>query len=235
MKEALKLALEALQWSKPHEDAVITHGEAITAIKAALAQDETSSSRGEQEPVAWMLIQGRHEELSHWPLDDGEISRGWEQYPLYTTPPQRTEERNFCPRCGKRTADLTVIHTCTPPQPEQEPVAWMYVNTDGECEQIEYGEPFDDPFVTPLYSTPPASVNEAPQEQQSCDRRTWGKPWVSLTDEQKDILNFLFGLRAIDDVWFGDKHPTERGQYWWRNRLRKAFQEAAHSIKEKNT
>jgi hypothetical protein len=24
-------------------------------------------------------------------------------------------ERNFCPRCGKRTADLTVIHTCTPP------------------------------------------------------------------------------------------------------------------------
>jgi hypothetical protein len=29
---------------------------------------------------------------------------------------QRTEERNFCPRCGKRTADLTVIHTCTPPQ-----------------------------------------------------------------------------------------------------------------------
>ena len=32
-----------------------------------------------------------------------------------THPPQRTEERNFCPRCGKRTADLTVIHTCTPP------------------------------------------------------------------------------------------------------------------------
>ena len=30
--------------------------------------------------------------------------------------PQRTEERNFCSRCGKRTADLTVIHTCTPPQ-----------------------------------------------------------------------------------------------------------------------
>jgi hypothetical protein len=44
----------------------------------------------EQEPVAWMHIQGRHQELSHFPLDDGEISRGWEQYPLYTTPPQRT-------------------------------------------------------------------------------------------------------------------------------------------------
>jgi hypothetical protein len=26
------------------------------------------------------------------------------------------EERNFCQRCGKRTADLTTIHTCTPPE-----------------------------------------------------------------------------------------------------------------------
>ena len=25
-------------------------------------------------------------------------------------------EWNFCERCGKRTPDLTVIHTCTPPQ-----------------------------------------------------------------------------------------------------------------------
>jgi hypothetical protein len=29
---------------------------------------------------------------------------------------QPAQERNFCPRCGKRTADLTVIHTCTPPR-----------------------------------------------------------------------------------------------------------------------
>jgi len=26
------------------------------------------------------------------------------------------EERNFCQRCGKSTADLTTIHTCTPPR-----------------------------------------------------------------------------------------------------------------------
>jgi hypothetical protein len=25
------------------------------------------------------------------------------------------QERNFCSRCGKRTKDLTNIHTCTPP------------------------------------------------------------------------------------------------------------------------
>ena len=30
-----------------------------------------------------------------------------------TTPPKQ-EPRNFCPRCGKRTPDLTTIHTCTP-------------------------------------------------------------------------------------------------------------------------
>ena len=27
-------------------------------------------------------------------------------------------EWNFCERCGKRTADLTTIHTCTPPPQE---------------------------------------------------------------------------------------------------------------------
>ena len=26
------------------------------------------------------------------------------------------DERNFCQRCGKRTADPATIHTCTPPQ-----------------------------------------------------------------------------------------------------------------------
>ena len=29
---------------------------------------------------------------------------------------QPPEPRNFCPRCGKRTPDLTTIHTCTPPR-----------------------------------------------------------------------------------------------------------------------
>ena len=46
-QEAMKLALEALKWSKPHEDAVISHSEAITAIEEALAQPV-------QEPVAFV-------------------------------------------------------------------------------------------------------------------------------------------------------------------------------------
>jgi hypothetical protein len=65
-KEALNMALKALQFSGNIWHMDCKKDEAITAIKEALAQPE--------------------------------------------------QERNFCARCGKRTADLTVIHTCTPPQ-----------------------------------------------------------------------------------------------------------------------
>ena len=43
-------------------------------------------------------------------LNDDKLQR-WDEWRS-----QHTEERNFCSRCGKRTADLTTIHTCTPPQ-----------------------------------------------------------------------------------------------------------------------
>ena len=63
----------------------------------------------EQEPVAWV----QDVEFEQLP----EFAFSWvktrlHDKPLYTHPPQRTEQ-NFCPRCGKRTND---IHTCTPPQ-----------------------------------------------------------------------------------------------------------------------
>ena len=66
----------------------------------------------QQEPVAWV----QDVEFEQSP----EFAFSWvktklHDKPLYTTPPQRTEQ-NFCSRCGKRTADLTTIHTCTPPQ-----------------------------------------------------------------------------------------------------------------------
>jgi hypothetical protein len=35
-------------------------------------------------------------------------------------------EWNFCERCGKRTADPTTIHTCTPPQID--PNQWAFDN-----------------------------------------------------------------------------------------------------------
>ena len=43
------------------------------------------------------------------------LEPGTKLYTAVTTPPHRTEQ-DFCSRCGKRTTDLTTIHTCTPPQ-----------------------------------------------------------------------------------------------------------------------
>jgi hypothetical protein len=66
----------------------------------------------EQEPVA--MWDGYHQvefgNLSAYKLEKS----SW--IPLYTTLTLPEQERNFCPRCGKRTADPTTIHTCTPPQ-----------------------------------------------------------------------------------------------------------------------
>lgn len=107
-KETMKLALEALETLMLERGSI--YEQAIAALKEQLAQPE-------QEPVAWM-----------WDVNNGGgyTSRGVGLYqtdipfakhtPLFTHPPQRTEERNFCPRCGKRTPDLTHIHTCTPPK-----------------------------------------------------------------------------------------------------------------------
>ena len=67
---------------------------------------------------------------------------------------------------------------------EQEPVAWMNVNEDGECEQIEYGPVFDDPGVTPLYTAPPQRewVGLTDQEINSvCYKRDWTAPWTNTT------------------------------------------------------
>ena len=106
-KEAMQLALDALEIAEMtftslrsvHQPQILT---AYNALKEALAQDE---------PIAMVI---------DWGIDGPKLQGLTENWPpvgtlLYTTQPQ-PEERNFCPRCGKRTADLTVIHTCTPPQ-----------------------------------------------------------------------------------------------------------------------
>ncbi len=123
---ALTLALEALEngmkfvWTDPEREAGFV---AINAIKEALAQPEQ-----ELKQVAHVYLL----DAKGWPKvgwDDGRgIKVGDKLYtltfakellaelisePENTSMPWPDEERNFCPRCGKRTAD---IHTCTPPQ-----------------------------------------------------------------------------------------------------------------------
>ena len=138
MKDALKLAIDRLEWfidAYPH-DIAVGKEEFMRPFKAALAQDEPWCMKTygcktkcedcpvevvEQEPVnAWQIFGEDNQPLvvsSDWFTTKKYKAAGRrvEQLAYYTTPPQ-PEERNFCPRCGKRTADLTVIHTCTPPQ-----------------------------------------------------------------------------------------------------------------------
>jgi hypothetical protein len=97
MIEVLKKMYQLLL-TEPHAPAVCDQLEPM--LREAIAELES------QEPDYWLGygLQAHTEK----PFDNATA--------LYTHPPQRTEERNFCPRCGKRTADLTTIHTCTPPQ-----------------------------------------------------------------------------------------------------------------------
>ena len=116
-QEALRMALKALEvstdWDVNATGKQLKSMQAITALRKALAQT--------QEPEAWMYQEYRDDDQFGWrdeilftpPPNDPNYFRNI--VPVYTTPPKQ-EPRNFCPRCGKRTADLTVIHTCTPPR-----------------------------------------------------------------------------------------------------------------------
>jgi hypothetical protein len=83
-KEALKLALEALERMKQHSYLRLDYAEqALTAIKEALAQPA-------QEPVAWMNPSWPDPDTRGWQSDSFESIpiEGW--LPLYTTSAQRT-------------------------------------------------------------------------------------------------------------------------------------------------
>ena len=96
----------------------------ITALEAALAEPV-------QEPVAFAHINGTSDTKWHppqrKPLTEKEIDSIWDSEKAFADiyaiarAVERAhgidgapEERNFCPRCGKRTNG---IHTCTPPAP----------------------------------------------------------------------------------------------------------------------
>ena len=78
-QEALSLAIDAMVFACKKIEELKAENK---AFKEALAQ--------EQEPDAWMHVQGNYKEPSFRELADDEVERGWEQYPLYTHPQQRT-------------------------------------------------------------------------------------------------------------------------------------------------
>ena len=63
--------------------------DALTEFANLVAAKEREALAQTQEPVAWMHVQGNYKEPSFRELADDEVERGWEQYPLYNTPPQR--------------------------------------------------------------------------------------------------------------------------------------------------
>ena len=81
--EALKLALEALEYHTAQTRPIHQTSEAITTIKEALAQPG-------QEPVAYLSYkrQRLNIELKPQTFVEIPIATDWEM-PLYTTPPQR--------------------------------------------------------------------------------------------------------------------------------------------------
>ena len=115
--EALKLARDALEALENistalREDDVLGSDielmlDAITTIRETLAQPDEDAIIIRYHEMTIKRLEKRIEELTAQPEQE---PVAWEQFHEHLV------ERNFCPRCGKRTADLTTIHTCTPPQ-----------------------------------------------------------------------------------------------------------------------
>jgi len=102
-KEALKLALEAIDVYCPDYMHGLPKKHYIAAIKEALAQPVQPA----EEWPGQSNIESPHNACQH---------RGYCKQLKAQPAPLPVQERNFCERCGKRTADLTTVHTCTPPQ-----------------------------------------------------------------------------------------------------------------------
>jgi hypothetical protein len=64
------------------------------------------------EPVAWLHIQGNHFEASDRQLFDDEIERGWEQKPLYTHPAKTLTDAELASLI-KETHKSMGVNNCT--------------------------------------------------------------------------------------------------------------------------
>ena len=100
-EEALKLALEALE-NLEHSNFKRRRLDALIAIKQVLAQTIADEHFAKFDSDINLAVNKAMAQPESDPWRGGLA--------------QPEQARNFCPRCGKRTADLTTIHTCTPPR-----------------------------------------------------------------------------------------------------------------------
>jgi hypothetical protein len=109
---------------------------------------------------------------------------------------------------------------CVAEAEKQEPVAWVYINEDGECEQIEYGvSTVTAPYITLLYTAPPKREQEIfigtdltadgmhlviRRGNEIIHSQFYEAPkreWVGLTDEEmSDTYNRHYNDYASDNV-----------------------------------
>jgi hypothetical protein len=166
--EALRMALAALE---AHADIGIKSDKAITAIKETLAQPE-------QKPYGYVWTSIRDNmEVRFSRIRPTEFYKPTDIKPVYTTPPQTDEFK--CPLCYDDIANIK-----NPSQPEQEPVAWLYIEPDNPHLNVHYDDvdvsqfPHDEWF--PVYKSPP--------------QRTW----VGLTDEE--IGTIAYNVNPLDGI-----------------------------------
>jgi hypothetical protein len=205
-QEALKQALEALEnhTAIKHPQQIHYRDKAITAIKEALAQPEQFCDTNcvwtdhhpdcrltqTQEPVAWLITD---EKINSLQVDSIQRLIDRARHAHMTDIKLRINGQDEWHQADW----LKHLTRTTPPQSEQEPVAWMfqhdetgrmnYVSNDGVHNPTMFLEM--NPryaLVCPLYTHPP--------------QRTW----VGLTDEEfneldKEDLSLRQFVQAIDD------------------------------------
>ena len=131
--EALKLALDALERCVAtcfdpyaHEQVMSRRehfvNQTIFAIQEALEESENDELIIRYHEMTIKRLEKRIEELTAQPeqeaaafiaAEDKKVASRYGYVPKLH--PSEWQD-DFCLRCGKRTADLTTIHTCTPPQ-----------------------------------------------------------------------------------------------------------------------
>ena len=99
----------------PSKGEHMTKDEALKLALEALERGETK--------LRWEAITAIKEALAQLEIDPWREAVAQPERDPWREAAAQPDERNFCPRCGKRLASGFVeisIHTCTPPQPEQE-------------------------------------------------------------------------------------------------------------------
>lgn len=129
-----------------------------------------------------------------------------------------------CESCGMQgNRGASLMENCRPMLAEQwnrratagagEPVAWLFQHDETGRMTCVANDGMNTPevftrlnprqlYVGPAYAAP----QHAP-----------------LTEGQRAVIDFLYGVGDLQGVGFGDKPAGERGNYWWRKHLREAF------------